>query len=101
MKMIHEPRKIRQVEYFAVFYYEDGLSGFRFPCNKFGEAGTLSDLQAENYERCLSHDLNVEGPFIEKEEITFSTAGIYICECGQELLNQEACPVCHNLALAS
>lgn len=99
MKLLHESRKVREVEYFAVFYYEDGLSGFRFPCNSVGVVLNLPALAAENYERCLNRDLSVVGPVIEKDEITFTTASIYQCPCGQELLEHNDCPHC--LALAS
>lgn len=92
--MIIEPRKIRQVDYFVVFYYEDGLSGFRFPCNRLGVVSNLSELQSENYERCLSKDLPVSSPFIEEETTTFSVASVIVCDCGQEYFNEDSCPNC-------
>lgn len=96
MKILHETRKIRQVDYFMVFYYKDGLSGFRFPCNKDGVVSNLPELAAENYNRCLIRDLPVLNPVLEEETITFTMARVMQCDCGQEMLEEETiCPRCH------
>lgn len=97
MKILHNSRKIREHEFFLVFYYEDGLSGFRFPCDHEGTVSNLPTLAFENYERCVSKDLPVSDGVLEAEDITYSLAVVGVCECSQEILltkEYNDCPNC-------
>ena len=96
MKTIHEPVKVRNIDYFLVFYKSDGLSGFRFPCNKIGVVDHLQPLAFENYIRCCNKDLNVSDGILEKESTTYSVSSVVLCSCGQEYYSNSTCPVCAN-----
>ena len=97
MRVFREPKKIRDIDYFLVFYYEDGLSGFRFPCDYKGRIAHLPSLAFENYNRCLSKELPVSNPILEKDETVYSMSAVALCDCGQELLltkDYNECPAC-------
>ena len=97
MHLINEFRKVIEQEYYLVFENEDGLSGFRFPCDHKGRVRSLPPLAYENYERCLSND---QTPYIESNETTYQTNALLACDCGQQLYlekDSNDCPACHRV----